>query len=134
MSFRIDNFKLYLRFQSQNLVSSVIDLAKEILILTGITIASQPQTEDGQMSSEQNGQEAKVIDAEPFVGAVSRDCGGGREDCRGSCGGSGHDALWHVDGVECAATGSEGNIACNGGEGLSRSEEAEEGGDDLLHC
>lgn len=74
-----------------NLPSSVVNLSEEIgiIILSSITILSQPQRKDEVVSSEKDGEETQVIDSEPLVGSLGGHGGGGGKDGGHESGGDG---------------------------------------------
>ena len=76
-----------------NLVASVVDLAEEVLGLIGITVLLKPEGEDGEVTNEEDGKDTEVVNAEPFVGALGGDSGGGGEDGGHEAGGGSHGAL-----------------------------------------
>jgi hypothetical protein len=80
-------------FLKAGLVASVVDLAEEVLGLIGITVLLEPEGEDGEVANEKDGKDTEVVDAEPLVGALGGDSGGGGEDGGHEASGGGHGTL-----------------------------------------
>ena len=57
---------------SEGLPSSVVNLSEEIsvIILCGITILSQPKTQDEVVTNEKNGKHTDIVNTKPFVGTL----------------------------------------------------------------
>ena len=80
-------------FIKAHLVAGVVDLAEEVLGLIGITVLSEPEGEDGEVANEKDGKDTEVVNAEPLVGALGGDSGGGGEDGGHETGSGGHGTL-----------------------------------------
>ena len=86
------------------LPSSVINLSEEIgiIILGSITILSQPKTQDGEVTKEQNSEDTDIVNTEPFVGTLSGQGGWWGENCRDGSSGNGWDGLEGIGlGIQC---------------------------------
>ena len=98
-------------FIKAHLVAGVVDLAEEVLGLIGITVLSEPEGEDGEVANEKDGKDTEVVNAEPLVGALGGNSGGGGEDGGHEASGGGHGTLG-----EGRHGGLLGNGNCVGGE------------------
>ena len=107
----------------ENLPSSVINLTKEIsiIILSSITILSQPKRQDEVMSGEKDGKKTQIINTEPFVGSLGSHGGRGGEDGGHKSSGDGGDCLHGIGLLDCGEGGLD-NWGC------LRVRETEEGG------
>ena len=97
----------------ENLPSSVVNFSEEvsIIILGGISVLSQPQGKDEEMSGEKGGKNTQVINSEPFVGTFGGKGGGGGEDDGEESSGNGGDSL-HDLGLGRGGESSLHNIGC----------------------
>jgi len=82
-------------YKRKNLPSSVVNLSEEIsiIVLSGISVLSQPQRKDEVVSSEKDGEDTQVINSEPLVGSLGGHGGGGGKDGGHESGGNGGDCL-----------------------------------------
>lgn len=78
---------------AKDLVSCVVNLTKEILILTGISIRSKPEGKNSQMTNKENRKKTQIINSEPFIGTLGSNSSRTSEDGRGSTGNGSHDSL-----------------------------------------
>jgi len=80
------------------LPAGVVDLTEEIgiIVLGGVSVLSEPQGEDEEVSSEEDSEETDVVDAEPFVGSLGRQGGGGGDDGGHDTGGDGRHGLHDI--------------------------------------
>jgi hypothetical protein len=101
-------------FRLGNLPSSVINLSKEIsiIILSGLSILSQPKAQDEVVTSEKDGEETQVVNSEPFIGSLGGDGGGGGKDGGHESGGDGGDCL-HDIGLLGRREGGLDNWGCD---------------------
>mmetsp|Transcript_5007 Transcript_5007/g.9077 ORF Transcript_5007/g.9077 Transcript_5007/m.9077 type:complete len:155 (-) Transcript_5007:124-588(-) len=81
-----------------NLPSGVVNLSEEIgiIILGGISVLSQPEGKDEEVTGEENGKETDVVNSEPLVGTIGGEGGRGGEDGGDETGSGGGDGLHHV--------------------------------------
>lgn len=77
------------------LPSSVVNLSEEIsiIILSSISVLSQPQGKDEVVSGEKDGEETQVVNSEPLVGSLGGHGGGGGKEGGGESGGDGGNCL-----------------------------------------
>ena len=96
-----------------NLPSSVINLSEEIsiIILSSITILSQPKRQDEVMSSEKDGKKTQIINTEPFVGSLGGHGGRRGEDGGHKSSGDGGDCLHGIGLLDCGEGGLD-NWGC----------------------
>ena len=89
---------------SEGLPSSVVNLSEEIsvIILCGITILSQPKTQDEVVTNEKNGKHTDIVNTKPFVGTLGGKGGWWGEDSRDGSSGNGWDGLEGIGlGIQC---------------------------------
>ncbi len=92
---------------AEYLPSSVVDLTEEvsIIILGGITVLSQPQTKDEEVSGEENGKQTDIVNTEPFIGTLGGNGGRGGKDGGQESGGDGGYSLHYLGLVGCREGG-----------------------------
>ena len=100
---------------AEYLTSGVVNFSEEIrvLILVGISVLSQPEAQDEEMSGEKNEKKTDVIDSEHLSRSVGGEGGRGRKDGGEESSGDGGDGLHDIrlgDGRE----GSPRNTSCGG--------------------
>ena len=99
--------------KEENLPSSVVNLSEEIsiIILSGISVLSQPQAQDEVVTGEKDGKKTQVIDSEPLVGSLGGDGGGGGKDGGHESSSDGGDCL-HGIGLLDGREGGLDNWGC----------------------
>merc|ERR1719253_2125290 len=121
--------------QSPRLAARVVDLAEEVgvVVLRGVAVLAQPPAQDEEVPREEDAQEAEVVDAEPLVGPLRGQGGGGGEERREDARGRGGDRL----GDRRLAGGGQGRLHDVGGlrrhEGRGGGEQGQKGKDRLHH-
>jgi len=95
-----------------NLPSGVVNLSEEIgiIILGGISVLSQPEGKDEEVTSEKDGKETDIVNSEPLVGTIGGEGSRGGKDGGDKTGGSSGDSLHHVGAG--GRKGSLDNIRC----------------------
>ncbi len=96
-----------------NLPSSVVNLSEEIsiIILGSISVLSQPQAQDEEVTGEKDGKKTDVVNSEPLVGSLGGHGGGGGKDGGHKSGGDGGDCL-HGIGLLDGREGGLDNWGC----------------------
>ena len=75
------------------LVSGVVNFPEEVLIFISISVSSEPQAQDEQMTSEKNSKKSGIVNSEPFVGSLGSQSSRGRKDGRHESSSSGEKVL-----------------------------------------